>query len=253
MAPSTIGTPIPLMSRRSFSLALVAAAPSAAQADPSPQFTSGERAIKIEWFPAANVGERGGLAPALLLLHGADGTTYADTYRLGADVLAGAGYHVAFPHYLDRTGDRRVAYGRLRQDYPVWRETVRDGLTWLARRPGVDARRMGIVGISLGAALAVSVAANDPRVRAVVDYSGPFPDELAGFSAPLPPTLVLHGEDDRVVPVSNARRLVRLLAESGTTHEAQFFPGQGHVFTGMARLEAAARASAFLDRHLKGS
>lgn len=241
------------MTRRSFSgaLPLAAVAPVAtAQANVPSGFSSGGRSIAVEWFPAAGV-EDGATAPALLLLHGADGTTYADTYRFGAGILAGAGYHVAFPHYLDRTGDRRVAYGRLRQDYPLWTDTVRDGLGWVGAQPGVDAGRLGIVGISLGAALALSVAVEDRRVGAIVDYSGPCPDELATATASLPPTLILHGEDDRIVPVSNARRIMKLLEEKGTKHEAHFYPDQGHVFTGLARLDAAGRASAFLDRFLK--
>ena len=43
----------------------------------------------------------------------------------------------------------------------------------------------------------------------------------------------------------------KLLEEKGTKHEAHFYTDQGHVFTGLARLDATGRASAFLDRFLK--
>ncbi|MBX9934391.1 MAG: dienelactone hydrolase family protein [Methylobacterium sp.] len=169
-------------------------------------FTSGEQQIEVEWYSASGGTRQGqgqslGL-PAVLLLHGADGLTYAEGYRLAARTIAASGYHVAFVHYLDRTGDKRVAYARIRQDFPRWTTTVRDAVNWLADQPDVDAQRLGIVGLSLGAALAFTAAAGEPRVRAIVDYFGPLPDELAGQCPRLPPTLVLHGASDRIVPVS---------------------------------------------------
>jgi dienelactone hydrolase len=224
--------------------------------EPSMQhFKSGGQQIAAEWFAAFTgsvAGARAGTArPSLLLLHGADGLTYAEGYRLAARTLAASGYHVAFVHYLDRTGDRRVAYGRLRQDFPLWTETVRDGVNWLAAQPGVDPHRLGIVGISLGAALAFATAAVEPRVRAIVDYSGPLPDELARQRPRLPPTLILHGGSDPIVPVSHARALEQLLHEQGTPHEVQVYQGQGHSLTGAAQFDAAARAARFLQQHLQ--
>lgn len=87
-------------------------------------FASGGQQIEVEWFSASG-GTRPGQGPssglpAVLLLHGADGLTYAEGYRLAARTIAASGYHVAFVHYLDRTGDQRVAYARFRQDFPLW-------------------------------------------------------------------------------------------------------------------------------------
>ena len=216
-------------------------------------FTSGGRRIEVEWFAASGSsagGGNGASRPALLLLHGADGLTFAEGYRFAGRTIAAAGYHVAFVHYLDRTGDRRVAYTRLRQDFPLWAETVRDAVAWLADQPGTDAQRLGIVGLSLGAALAFTTAAAEPRVRAIVDYFGPLPDELARERPRLPPTLILHGSADAIVPVSHARALERLLLEQGTAHEVQIYEGQGHGLTGSAQLDAAARVARFLGEHL---
>ncbi|CAO4152374.1 dienelactone hydrolase family protein [Methylorubrum extorquens] len=218
-------------------------------------FTSGERRIEVEWFAAsgsaAEANGNGTSGPALLLLHGADGLTFAEGYRFAARTIAASGYHVAFVHYLDRTGDRRVAYTRLRQDFPLWAETVRDAVAWLADQPGTDAQRLGIVGISLGAALAFTTAAAEPRVRAIVDYFGPLPDELARERPRLPPTLILHGSADAIVPVSHARALERLLQEQGAAHEVKIYEGQGHGLTGPAQLDAAARVARFLGQHLQ--
>jgi carboxymethylenebutenolidase len=213
-------------------------------------FTSGGRPIRAEWFPAG-AGPQGEARPALLLLHGADGLAFGgDRYRLAAGLVAASGYHVGLLHYLDRTGDRRVDYGTLRENYPLWAETVRDGVTWLGDQPGVSRERLGLIGVSLGGALALSTAAVDGRIKAVVEYSGPVPEDLPGSGAKLPPTLVLHGAADRIVPASHARRLEGILQEAGTSHEVQVYPGQGHVLSGAAQFDAASRVTAFLARYL---
>ena len=217
------------------------------------EFTSGGRRIRAEWFPAGtgNGAQDRTERPGMILLHGADGLAWnGDRYRLAAGLVAGSGYHVALLHYLDRTGDRRVDYGTLRGNYPLWVETVRDGLGWLTEQPGVARDRLGLMGISLGGALSLSAAAADPRVKAVVEYSAPVPEDLPGSGTKLPPTLVLHGAADRIVPASHARRLERMLAEAGTPHETQVYPGEGHVLSGMAQFDAASRVTAFLARHL---
>jgi carboxymethylenebutenolidase len=208
-------------------------------------FTSGGAAIEVEWFPAG-VGRR----PAVLLLHGADGLTFADGYRFAARVLAGAGYHVAFVHYLDRTGEQRVSYSTLRQYFPLWAGTIRDAMTWLAKQPSADPDRLGVVGISLGAALALEAGAADPRIKAIVDYFGPLPEGMAARKPRLPPTLILHGSADPIVPVANAHKIEKLLQQSGTPYEIKIYPGQGHAFFGPAQLDSANRAAEFLGRYL---
>jgi carboxymethylenebutenolidase len=243
------------MDRRHFMLgaALGMSLPAAAQdgerGERMQEFTSGGRPIRAEWFAAAGAASNGQTRPGLLLLHGADGLAYGQNYRVAAGLIAGSGYHVGLIHYLDRTGERRVEYRMIRERYPLWAATIRDGLTWLAGQPGVAPERLGLVGISLGGALALTTAAADPRVKAVVEYSGPVPEDLAE-GAKLPPTLVLHGEADRIVPSTNATRLERMLRESGTPHEVQVYPGQGHFLSAPAQFDAAARVSAFLSRHL---
>jgi dienelactone hydrolase len=209
-------------------------------------FTNGGREIEVEWFPAA----MGGRGPAVLLLHGADGLTFADGYRFAARVLAGAGYHVAFVHYLDRTGEQRVSYSTLRQNFPLWAGTIRDAMTWLAKQPSADPDRLGVVGISLGAALALEAGAADPRIKAIVDYFGPLPEGMAARNPRLPPTLILHGSADPIVPVANAHKIEKLLQQSGTPYEIKIYPGQGHAFFGPAQLDSANRAAEFLGRYL---
>ena len=220
--------------------------------NPMQSFTSGGVQIAVEWFPALPGGAAvaHGRSPAVLLLHGAEGLAFGNGYRLGAQMVAQAGYHVAFVHYLDRTGERRVSYATLRERFPAWADTVGDAVTWLAARPDVDPGRIGIVGVSLGASLAMETASHDDRVRALIDYFGPVPDDVAARKPRLPPTLILHGSTDRIVPVGHAHVLETLLKRSGTPYEIKIYEGQGHGFVGLAQLDSAARVSAFLAQHL---
>jgi carboxymethylenebutenolidase len=212
-------------------------------------FTSGGKSITVEIYEAAGVSGR---CPSVLLLHGADGLSYNGQYRAGAEAIAAAGYQVFLVHYLDRTGERRASFATLFGNFGIWMETVRDALAWAARRPEVDPDRIGIVGISLGAALGLAVAGGDRRVKALVSYFGPLPQGAVSVGARLPPTLVLHGAADPIVPAANAAAIEELLRRQSVPHEIKVYPGQGHGFRGAAERDATARAVAFLGRHLKG-
>jgi carboxymethylenebutenolidase len=108
------------------------------------------------------------------------------------------------------------------------------------------------VGISLGAALSFTIAGGDRRIKAIVDYFGPVPQGAVNVASRLPPTLILHGGADPIVPVTNAHAIADLLKQQGVEHEVKVYPGQGHGFYGAAQADATARAKTFLDRHLKG-
>jgi dipeptidyl aminopeptidase/acylaminoacyl peptidase len=210
-------------------------------------FPSGGDAVTVERFepPAA------GRHPAVLFLHGADGLERrGETYRQMARQFAGHGYAVFLVHYLGRA---RSAYGGLFAN-PLqclgWLRTVRDALTYVTRQPGVDARRIGAVGISLGAYLATTLGTQDARLRAVVDCFGGLPDPFAYGLTRMPPVLILHGANDPVVPVREAYKLERLLRDKELPYEMWIYPGGGHVLEGEDLVDAVQRTLAFLDKYL---
>jgi carboxymethylenebutenolidase len=185
----------------------------------------------------------------VLLLHGSDGP--GERYREAARQVAVGGYAVFLVHYLDRTGEQRAAFSSIARNFGDWTETVRDGVGFVGAQPGIDPARIGVLGVSLGGGLGIALAAQDSRVRALVDYYGFLPSGV-GANPTLPPTLILHGEADRVVPVGNARAFDSLLQSRGIPHEIQLYPGQGHGFTGAAQADAARRIRSFFDRTLRG-
>ena len=217
-------------------------------------FRSGGVPVTVEWFAAAR-----GTGAALLLLHGAEGLSLADNYRTAARILTNSGYHVGFVHYLDRTGNKPVLFAKIRESYPVWTATIQDAVSWLALQDGVDPARLGMVGVSLGAALAMDVAAADERIKAVVAYFGPLLEGVPARAKRLPPTLILHGAKDEVDPprregrgvdVSHAYAWETLLKLRGTPYEIKIYPDQGHGFLGAAQLDSVVRVAGFLGRHL---
>jgi len=154
---------------------------------------------------------------------------------------------------------------------------------------GIDADRLGVYGGSAGGHLALMLGVvsddgapgDDPvlrtpsRVAAVVAYYPPvdlrswvgpserfpaldFAPELAEGISPVlyaspddPPALIIHGDADRLVPVSHGERMYAALQAAGVESELVIIPGGDHGFT---RAEDRAHAErlmvAWFDRLL---
>jgi dienelactone hydrolase len=207
-------------------------------------FQSGGRSITVqEFLPSAP-----GRYPAVLALYGSGGLRegWADQ---PSRLLAAQGYSVFIVHYFDRTGTVWADRDTTRTNFPVWMGTIGDAITFATRHTSVDASRIALLGFSLGAYLALSVASLEPRVKAVVEFFGGVPEELHGFTR-MPPVLILHGEQDRIVPVSEATQLQTLLERNGIPYEMKLYPGAGHGFNGLQWLDAGQRTVRFLRKYL---
>lgn len=211
-------------------------------------FTSAGKPIRYKWYHP----DRSGRAPAVILLHGSGGvggnTAWMAHY---GDTLARSGYNVLAVHYMERTGHTCVAdIPTMRTHFRKWLQVVTDSITFIGRRPGVDARRIGVLGLSLGAYLGISTATTDRRVKAVVEYFGGLPGELRTARGRLAPILVLHGTSDRVVPVDEAFSLMGYLDAIKSPYESGIYPSEGHGFSKAAQLDSETRTLRFLHRHL---
>lgn len=210
-------------------------------------FTSAGNRITVEWYRPRQPGRR----PAVLMLHGRDGPSrFRAGYRHAAQVLASRGYHAVLVHYFESTEDGDVLGPNGLSNFLAWMRAVDDGVSWVASQPDVDAARIALLGVSLGAAVALAQAGQDDRVRAVVDFYGGLPAPALAFLRRMPPTLILHGAQDWLVPVSAAYQLEAMLRSRQTPYEMQIYPDQGHGFHGEAAEDAVRRTLAFLDRHV---
>jgi carboxymethylenebutenolidase len=241
-------------------------------------FRSGGTPIAVEVFePVAE-----GKYPAVVLLHTLDGLEgdCGTLYRCAAEKCAARGYVVLLVHYFDRTAarkeDRQALRGQflrcakgytagnadresLRDHFNAWADAVRDAVGYARSLPEVDGDRVGLVGFSLGAFLALTVAAEeDLRIAAAVDFFGGLPEEKWEGLKQLPPTLVFHGDRDQTVPVRQAEALRDWLTEHRVPGEVKVYRGVDHVFLqpkgGLnfaAVADAQQRTAAFLETYLR--
>lgn len=211
-------------------------------------FDSGNKPIRLDAYLPDSPGKH----PTVLALYGSGGGVSG----MGepASMLAAQGFAVFVLHYFDRTGTTQVTdKPTIMRNFPAWGKTVWDAISHLEQHPQVDANRMGLLGFSLGAYLALSVASVDPRVQAVVEFFGGFPKEMKLFMRRLCPVLILHGEADATVPVQEAYDLQALLEKKGIAYEVKIYPGAGHGFDNDVWRDAGVRSLKFLQRYLADS
>jgi carboxymethylenebutenolidase len=190
-----------------------------------------DAAVELRTWPAASPDKH----QAVLLLHGAGGRRiFVDTdHKKYPEAFAAHGYTVYMPN-LEGEKDGL--------------EAARRALDRVAREPGVT--RVAVVGFSRGAWIGIRLAATDPRVAALVEFYGFSREDDRKSIARMPPTLIVHGERDRDVSVSEARALDRLLSAKGIAHEMQIYPDEGHGFDEPALSDSIQRALCFLDARL---
>jgi carboxymethylenebutenolidase len=210
-------------------------------------FFSGGKQIRIDRYsPSAS-----GAHPAVILIHGSGGPLR------GADPIAqqasNMGINVFVPHYFERTGHDWVYNNQIEPHFLAWLQTLRDAVSYVATQPGIDTNRLALLGFSLGGFLATALAAQDKRISAVVEVAGGLPKHGIPEVEQLPPMLILHGDEDTRVPVTEAHDLEAVLKRLGTPYEKAILKGQGHFFQGMAQFQAMSKIAAFLTRQFQMS
>ncbi|MEK6261513.1 MAG: alpha/beta fold hydrolase [Planctomycetota bacterium] len=148
----------------------------------------------------------------VVLVHGTDGLRkFGGQLRSFAKDLAGRGYLVVLPNYFGKDDNAE------KNGTPVEEvQRLSDAIKWAVGQPDVDKGHIGLVGYSLGAALALRYAETNPpsAVQVIVDNYGPTDATDTRMSttlgltwkivedAPkLPPTLILHNRKDEIVKI----------------------------------------------------
>jgi carboxymethylenebutenolidase len=213
----------------------------------SSTFLSGGKQIRVDRHEPAGAGAH----PAVILIHGSGGPLR------GADPIAQQackmGINVFVPRYFERTGHDWVYNDAIEPNFLAWLQTLRDAVSYVATQPGVDTSRIALLGFSLGGFLATALAAQDERITAIVEVAGGLPKFGIPAVQQLPPTLILHGDADTRVPVTEAHDLEAVLKRLGTPYEKTILKGQGHFFQGMAQFHALSKIAGFLARQFQMS
>ena len=210
-------------------------------------FQSGGHAIGIESFFPTTPGKK----PALLVIHGAGGVDYGNGYiRQLAAAFAANGMSTHLIHYFDRTDTHYADDATIHRNFETWLSVIRDAVDHVEALPTSEPGAVGLFGYSLGGYLAVAQGSRNPKVGAVVELAGGIDPTYAARTERMPPTLILHGEQDRRVLPARARELEILMGKLSTPCEVKIYRGEGHVLSPMAALDALTRGVTFLNRHL---
>ena len=186
-------------------------------------------------------------------MHGAGGTLFdGPSMRRVARALANDGDTVYLLHYFNRTGTIGALDSTMQAHYPEWLETVRDAIVWVHGRENNGTRPIGLYGYSLGGFLAIAAASDNPLVGAVTEQAGGVWNSQEKRVGKMPPVLMVHGLDDKRVPVEKfARPLLRVLREHGAQVETDWVPAEGHVFSETAMATVRPKVANFFARELR--
>jgi carboxymethylenebutenolidase len=210
---------------------------------------SGSHRIRIDYFEPL---EKGGRRPAVIVVHGSSGVhqMIPNTATRYARALAEQGLDTFVVHYFDSTHSIIAGLTAENRHYFTWAKVLADAVSWVRARPEVDPDRVGLLGHSLGAFLAVGVASTDSLINRVVLLGGGLEPFLKEKVTRMPPTLIFHGEADTEVPLSEAENLVAYLRERGCDVELRVFPNEKHIFSTGAINEALTEAARFFRPEL---
>lgn len=206
--------------------------------------------------------------PLVIMPHGGPyGVRSTLGFDAEVQFLANRGYAVLQPNYrgsdgygLDFHKRGEGEWGRKMQD------DLDDGMDWLVGRGIIDPKRACLVGSSYGGYAAAWGATRNPeRYRCGASFAGVFDlrTQLAYTSSFLTsdhyrefrstvkgpgdfdldavsplrrvaelkvPILLVHGDDDSTVPVTQTRSYEAALTKAGKPHEALIIPNEGHGF-----------------------
>ena len=125
--------------------------------------------LKLSGIMHSPVGEGDAKRAAFLVMHGFGSNKDGGFAKVAATLLADLGY-VVLRFDMRGCGDSEGARGRVICLEQV--EDTKNAISFLAAQEGVDASRIGLMGHSFGAAVAVYTAAVDKRVAACISSGG---------------------------------------------------------------------------------
>jgi dienelactone hydrolase len=206
-------------------------------------FSSGDGTVPAELC------RRDGEHAAVVVLHGCGGFGTLD-HKLAAR-LPSHGFATLYVDYFALTphGPKGFCGGRGRSSdpFPNWIQTARDAAAALRRMPGIDPKRVGAVGWSLGGA--VTIAAGQAR-PAPFDAIVLFSSFGFGDVGSLPPTLVLSGGSHDAVPVADAVALHQALVAAHVPTALHVYPNGTHAWPGPQFDAGLAWTLSFLKKYL---
>lgn len=173
--------------------------------------------------------------------------------------------------------------------FPAQEKDVKAAIDYIvanAAQYGINSNELVLLGFSAGGHLALlqGYKYNTPKIKAVIDFFGPT-DLISMYNKPwhplvpyalqmvtgttpaanktlfeqsspvyfinqqTPPTLILHGQNDNVVDVSQSKELKAKLDAAGITNDMVIYPGERHGWYGKTLSNSFDRVEAFLKKN----
>jgi len=210
--------------------------------------------------------EEGRRYPAVLSIAGGPGAMYGSTFVPDFQILAASGLAVIYTNPRGCHGYGEEFCGALYGDWATsaFADVMAGVDEALRRYPWIDPDRLGVMGASYGGYLTAWTIGQTHRFRAACPISAPTnfmslfgtgateymregdwggtPWGAAEHLVQQSPmghvvgiasaTLILHGEEDRGVPIEQAEQLYSALRKLGVTTEFVRYPGAGHNLAG---------------------
>jgi dienelactone hydrolase len=214
-------------------------------------FTSGGTTIRAELCRAGSGPRR-----AVVVLHGCGGFSTFD-HRLVAE-LPRFGISTLDVDYFAPTPPPGVkgfcnARSRARDAFPSWVEVARDAGRALRGGGVAPPTGVGVVGWSLGGAVAIEAAAAPTGQRifaAVAAFSTGGRGATPAFAALLPPTILLSAGTTDAIPLAETLPLFRALRAAHVASSLYVYPHGSHDWPGRQGTLGIRHAAAFLRAHL---
>jgi len=221
--------------------------------------------------------------PALVWLHGGLGSLYENRFDPQVEYFVDHGFIVLVPNYRS-SGGFNQELARIDASGRKELEDVVAGVEYLQRMPSVNPSRIAVVGFSFGGLVTLYALTHAPELfAAAVDFFGP--TDLATWYRDAPgsraallfglggtpeqkpeayraaspvnfverikaPLLILHGDADTDVPVSQALEMADALKRSHKNYELIVIPGGDHGFVKKGQADAMQEAMRFLSARL---
>ena len=164
-----------------------------------------------------------------------------DTVTLAtAERYCEAGYAVAVPfifHWWPKTAEMQLKRDEFRDDRTEL--DLKAAFDVLAQQPGVDAKRIAVIGHCWGGRVAWLGAATDPRYAACAIFYGGRVKLAMGPDTPPAielaqnircPVIGFFGNEDTNPPPADVDDYERALAKAGVEHQFHRYDGAGHAF-----------------------